>query len=197
MLIHKPFRMEIQSLILTVFRLFLSIVFITSFLGKASGPHRFAATIASFNLIPLSWDQPVAVMLIVVEAIIAFLLFIGWQSQILAGFCVLLFAIFIIAVGINLMRGQRDLECGCFGPKHSQKIGLKLIGRQFGLVIIAFCVFIWGGGLLSWDNREFPGQELLTIEKGLPITFLFVGLILLFRLTRQLYYLLILNSLEE
>ncbi|OQY87405.1 MAG: hypothetical protein B6D38_12635 [Anaerolineae bacterium UTCFX1] len=73
--------MDVQSLILTIFRLLLGPIFLVSFIGKASERHHFIDVLATFKLIPSSWLQPIAGSLIIGELIVAIMLLLGWQSQ--------------------------------------------------------------------------------------------------------------------
>lgn len=107
---------DVQSLILTIFRLLLGSIFLVSFVGKASERYHFVDVLATFKLIPSSWLQPVAGSLIIIVAI---MLLLGWQSQAAAALCGFLLIIFTIVVGLSLIRRHPDLECGCFGVKHN------------------------------------------------------------------------------
>ena len=83
------------------------------------------------------------------ETALAFLLFLGWQSHAAGMLYALLLLVFTLAVGINLARGRTDLKCGCFGLKHEQKIGFKIIARNFALFILALRVGDSGSGTRS------------------------------------------------
>jgi uncharacterized membrane protein YphA (DoxX/SURF4 family) len=188
---------DLQTWLLACLRLSLGVVFMISTLGKVRAPRSFAATVASFNLLPRAWARSVALLLIGTEAVIAVPLLIGWHSQLAAATCALLLTIFIFAVGINLLRGRRDLECGCFGAKLAHKINLRHIGSQSALLAMALCVALGGGGLLSWDRPESGSLHLPVIEDVLPLVLALTGLCILFRLRRQLHRLFLLWSLRE
>lgn len=184
-------------MILTAFRLLLGAIFLASSVGKADEPRRFVATIAAFNLIPRAWTRSIALTLICAESVVAILLLIGWQSRVVAFLCGLLLVIFTVAIGLNLLRGHNDLECGCFGEKHAQKINLRLIGRNLVLLVVTFCITLWGGGLLTLDSHPFLWKRLLMAEMFLPFLLVCAGALILFPLVRQLYSLLLLMHLEE
>lgn len=189
--------MGIDSLILTIIRLFLGIIFLVSFIGKANEPRRFATTLAAFKLIPNAWVQPVALTLMSLESVVAILLIIGWQTRGAAILCGFLLVIFTFAISLSLLRGQTDLECGCFGAIHSQKINLKLINRNISLLIATICIILWGGGLLALDSYTLIWKKLFLGEVFLPVILIGIGVLILYMLANQLYRLLLIISSEE
>lgn len=189
--------MDIQALILTLLRLLLGCIFMASSVSKANEPARFAFTLATFKLISTAWVQPVAFLLILAESVIAILLLLGWQSRLAATLCGSLLAIFTFVIGLSLLRGHNDLECGCFGAHHAQKINLKLIGRNILLLMAALCIMLWGGGLLALDSHPLLWKRLLIAEMLMPFILVCAGAFILFLLVRQLYRLLLFIPLEE
>lgn len=189
--------MDIRILVLTIFRLLLGMIFLVSSVSKVSAPRRFANTLIAFRLIPNSWAQPFAIILIGAEAIIAALLLIGWQSRISAGLCGFLLVIFTVAIGLNIIRGRTDLECGCFGLRHAQQVNFNLVGRNVLLLSMAICIMLWGGGLLALDNHPLVWKRLFAEEILLPGILACAGTLFLILLIRQLYRLLLVIYLEE
>lgn len=189
--------MNFQLLILTIFRLFLGIIFLVSFVSKANDTRGFIAILAAFKLIPNAWVQPFAFTLISLESIIAALLLTGWQSRVAAALCGFLLVIFTVALSLSLLRGRSDLECGCFGAKRAQKINLNLISRNIGLLVVAMCIVRWGGGLLALDNHSLVLGQLFIEQEFLPIMLVCAGTLIFTLLVWQLYRLLLLIPLEE
>ncbi len=182
--------MDLLSWLLAGLRLALGAVFLISAVGKARAPRRFAAVVASYRLLPRAWVRPLSLLLIGAEAVMAVLLLAGWRSQAVAASCALLLVVFILAVGINLMRGRQDLECGCFGAKVAHKISLRHIAGQSALLAMALCVAFWGGGRPSWHDVGFIRWNLAAAQHALPLALALAGLWLLFRLMWQLHRLL-------
>lgn len=146
---------------------------------------------------PKTWAKPLAFVITGIEFAASFLLFIGWQTRLTAVLCVLLLAAFSVAMGINLMRGRMDLECGCFGVKRSQKITIQLVGRNAVLSLMAVGLILWGGGQISFDNYLFVWQTVLFIETFLPAALTCIGMAILSLLVLRLFRLLLLMPLEE
>lgn len=189
--------MDVQPLVLTFFRFLLGTIFLSSFVGKASEPRRFATTLVDFKLIPGASAQPLAYFLISSELVIGILLLMGWQTRAAAVLCGGVLIIFTVAVALNLMSGHTNLECGCFGAKNAQKINLQLVSRNVSLTIVAFCIAIWGGGLMTLDDYPLVLQKLLMAEMLLPFMLVCVGASILVMLVQKLYRLLRWMTLEQ
>jgi uncharacterized membrane protein YphA (DoxX/SURF4 family) len=180
----------VQHLSLTAFRLALALVFLVSALNKLHQPSHFARSVTSYKLLPQAWALPFSLALISAELAVGVLLFLGWLVQSAALVCGGMLVIFIVAAGINLARKRTDLDCGCFGTKHQQKIGLPLIGRNFGLLALTASVILWGGGPLVLP------PYLLT-ELFLPGALTGLGLAILARLTQHLGRLVLLGGMSR
>jgi len=187
-------KMNLPSLVLALLRVLLSVVFIISSVSKMAQPKRFAATITSFKIIPSTLAQPAAFALIGAEAAIAILLLIGWQTRFFALLYAILMLIFMVAVSLNILRGKKDLDCGCFGAKQRSKVNFKLLLKEFGLFVIALCLVKWGGGYFYWEKETFT---LLSIWVRVPFLLLCGGIVLLKQLLSQLHSILLLKPLEE
>lgn len=184
-----------HSLVLLFFRLFLSMVFFISSINKMRQFQSFTATITAYRLLPETWSKSLAVIITGTEFSVSVLLFMGWQSQIAASVSIFMLLIFSIALGINLIRGRADLECGCSGTRYDQEISLGLLGRNIALSIVAACVLVWGGGLMALDNHPFWSIVSGT-EQLLPIALVLVGASCLTVLFLQLIRLLTMSSEE-
>lgn len=184
-----------HSFVLLFFRLFLSIVFFVSAIDKVRQFQQFTTTITAYRLLPETWSKSLAFTITGTEISVSVLLFMGWQSQIAAFVSIFMLFIFSIAMGINLIRGHTDLECGCSGTKNAQKISLGLVGRNIALSMVAASILVWGGGLIALDNLPFWGIVSGT-EQLLPIALVLVGASCLTVLFLQLIRLLMMSSEE-
>lgn len=182
---------------LTVLRVFLAVLFFISAFSKLRDYSRITATVIAFNLIPRNWAQPFSLVLICIEFCIASILLVGWQSQSSALSYGILLLIFTLAMGINLLRGRVDLDCGCFGSQVHQKIGFISIGRNLFLMALSSPIVLWGGGWLALDGYSIDLQKTIVLETILPILLIAEGTLLLVELVRQIFFLLALSQPEE
>jgi len=186
---------------LTISRSLLVAIFLTSSLPKLRHPRAFTTAVQAYHLLPQPWIRPFAIILPWLELALGLMLLLGWGTRIaaLAGSGLLL--VFLTAMGINLARGRKDLDCGCSGKKHSQKIGWKTIARNIVLVLFSIPVAVWGGGFLALDNQSPAIQtfvlETLLLHRLLPLVLSITGLWLLSRLLRQTVRLVMLTPAEN
>ena len=96
-----------------VIRISLAAIFIWSGITKLLNPASFVVIIASYGLLPESWNMPVAVSLAALEAIIGLALCFDIRGS-LASLTFLL-CLFMTILGYGIWLGL-DIDCGCFGP---------------------------------------------------------------------------------
>lgn len=104
---------------------------------KVRAPARFARQLADYQLLPASLVRPIARFVPLLELAIAFALLVpvsrGWAALSAAS----LLALYAAAIGINLWRGRRDIDCGCAGPDQAQPLRPVLLLRNSVLVVLA------------------------------------------------------------
>ena len=105
--------------------------------NKVRAPARFAKQLADYQLLPDSLVRPSARLIPVLELVIAFALLVpacrSWAALSAAS----LIALYATAIGINLWRGRRDIDCGCAGPDQAQPLRPILLLRNSVLVGLA------------------------------------------------------------
>lgn len=81
--------------------------------------------VKGYRLLPAGAERAVATMLPYVEVLVGVLLLLGIGGRWPAAAAALLFAAFTIGLTVNLARGRRDLDCGCFafGAHEVPRIG--------------------------------------------------------------------------
>ncbi len=92
----------------------ISLIFIFAAVPKLLNVQQFAATIDAYRILTPALILPTAIILPVVEIVLAVgLLFNGWKSKVGSAALLLLFIMLLsysISVGL-------DIDCGCFGPE--------------------------------------------------------------------------------
>lgn len=94
-------------------RLYLGAVFILAALHKIADPGVFALDIATYQFLPLSLVNLMALILPWVEVMAGAMLIVGFRTRAAALLVVGMMAMFMIALGWALHRGL-DMSCGCF-----------------------------------------------------------------------------------
>ena len=120
--------------------LIVSYVFIVAGLHKCRAPAEFATTLTNYKILPESLARQGVYLVPVAEIMTGVALLIPATARLAAFSAGALLCIYIAAIGINLLRGRRNIDCGCGGPAQKQTISEWMIVRNgllLGLVFIA------------------------------------------------------------
>jgi putative oxidoreductase len=143
-------------------RMYLAGVFLVACAHKIASPTAFAIDIATYQIVPLSLVNLMALVLPWVELLAGFLLLIGWRTQAAAFLITLMMAIFTLAVSIALYKGL-NMSCGCFASQgaNDDPISWRTIVRDttwfaLGLYVLFFDRHPLGLDALLpwWSNRS-------------------------------------------
>jgi hypothetical protein len=136
----------------------LAVLFATAALHKLRDLQHFQAVLSAYALLPRWLEWPVARVLPLLElAVAAGLLLARWQAALAALGLLVLYA---GAIGVNLWRGRRDVDCGCGAPQDRRPIGAWMVWRNLTLALAL------ASALLPWDPRPLAGTDLITIAFG-------------------------------
>ncbi len=134
-------------------RWLLAVVFLIAFFHKVTAPASFVTTLKAYRLLPDELSLIAAYTLIAAELVTACALLVNsdFGSISAAG----LLAIYALAMLVNLLRGRRDVDCGCSGPYVRQTLSGWLIARNIGLIAVALLTMLPAGepralGALDW-----------------------------------------------
>ncbi len=131
-----------MPLIIALARLLLSIVFAVAGVTKLLDQPGTREAVTNFGA-PKSASPPVAIVLPIVELVIALgLLFpaTAWSSAVAALFVL---GLFVIAISVNLARGKTH-ECHCFGQIYSRPLGWPTLVRNLVFAVAAVLVLLNG-----------------------------------------------------
>lgn len=127
-----------QSVLLAGVRTLIGFIFLISAIGKiVGGTSQFAAVIDRYNVVSGRLSGVIARTVIVVELMLSVMLTLGLFPPLAGYAAAALVAVFALVVAINLLRGQREIPCGCFGSR-TASIGWHVVLRN--LVMIAASV---------------------------------------------------------
>jgi hypothetical protein len=115
----------------------LALLFVVAALHKLRDRDAFRATLDAYALLPAAATAPLARAVPLVELATAILLVAPRAATAGAVLAVLLLAVYALAMGVNLLRGRRDLDCGCMGPGARSKVGPELVVRNLFLIAAA------------------------------------------------------------
>ena len=124
------------ALALTV-SLVLAAIFGAAAVTKLRALDAFGGVVENYRLLPRGLVRPVALALPPVELAAALGLLVPATRPLAAAAAVLLLLVFAAAMAINLARGRRDIDCGCFVGLLRQRISWALVARN--LLVAAAC----------------------------------------------------------
>lgn len=118
-----------------VLRAALALLFATAAWHKLRAPRAFAATLAEYRLLPAPLAPVAAALVVAAELSIVSGLIVAHRIGLAAAAALLL--VYAAAVGVNLRRGRRHIDCGCAGPTARRPISGWLVTRNVVLAAAA------------------------------------------------------------
>jgi uncharacterized membrane protein YphA (DoxX/SURF4 family) len=159
-----PFALAIRTLV--------SLVFLTAAYGKLRHGAPFQGVVANYRLLPDAMVAPTAYLIPPAELVLGATLLLGvaypWPELSAAG----LLLLFALAMGINLRRGRRHIDCGCFQSALKQTLSWTLVMRNGVLALlmgIALLSNVAPDDPLTRVNGYLAGGALFIILQALGI----------------------------
>lgn len=121
-------------------RWILAAVFLTGLLHKLKSPGAFVTILNGYRLLPEALTAPAAYLVLAAEVVAAAALIANARLGSVVALCLL--CLYTLAIAINLVRGRRDIDCGCAGPAVRQTLSGWLVVRNIGLIIFAVMTFL-------------------------------------------------------
>lgn len=139
-------------------RLYLAAVFLLACFHKLLEPQAFAVDIATYDILPLSLVNPMALVLPWVELLAGVMLVVGFRARAAALLVAGMMAVFTVAIGIALAKGL-DMSCGCFASQGAVEdpISWRTILRDLSWLGLASYVLVFDAtplGVDAWRARR-------------------------------------------
>ncbi len=112
----------------------LALLLVSTAVAKLRDLGGFSATLAGYRLLPAALARPVATGLVAAELALALGLWLPSLRALCALGIAVLLSLYGLAITINLVRGRRDIDCGCGGPFGRQTLSEALLLRNALLV---------------------------------------------------------------
>jgi uncharacterized membrane protein YphA (DoxX/SURF4 family) len=111
-------------------------VLLAAALAKIGDAGTFARQIGRFRLVPLGFENLLAITLPWIELVAALAILFRVQPRAGAALGVGLLGVFWIAVAAALAR-RLDIECGCFGTADATRVGVQKLVENTGFLAVA------------------------------------------------------------
>ncbi len=137
----------------------LALLMATAAFHKLSDLGTFIASVRDYRIAPGVLAPFAAGGLVFAEIGIAIGLLLPGLAESAAFACAALLLLYSSAIGVNLARGRRHIDCGCLGPRARQPISGWLLIRNAGLVFAcALAALPVSGRALHWvDGVSIAG----------------------------------------
>jgi hypothetical protein len=145
----------------------LAIVLLVGAGAKLAGFAVFETMLADYRLLPEAAVRPAALGVVGAELAAAATMLYAPARAAGAMTALALLVVVTVAVAVNLLRGRRDIRCGCGGPDHSQTLSWGLVARNAVLALLALLA------AAPVAQRALAGVDALSIAGG---TLALVGL---------------------
>jgi uncharacterized membrane protein YphA (DoxX/SURF4 family) len=123
-----------------VIRWLVAAVFAVACAHKLSSIDTFENVVRDYALMPAALAPPASRLLILCEMAVVAGLVSGLWMPITATLAMVLLAVYAAGMAINLARGRRDIDCGCFGPagngENSHSLSGWLLLRNLSLIAL-------------------------------------------------------------
>lgn len=174
-------------------RLMLGIILFISSIGKFLHPYTFQRDIQSYNVIPSSIDTALHLSRIVsigiptLECAAGLGLVSGLMPEIAITLAIGLFALFSIAIFINLVKGRSDQSCHCGGILGDQRISWWLVARNVGFILACIFLLLYApADIFTLNTLYSPSHQniALWITIGVPTICVTLGTLLVISLVK-------------
>jgi hypothetical protein len=139
----------------------IALLFASAAAHKLRDLARFAAVFAAYGVLPDAPARRVAWLIPGLELGIA--LALCWEPSRRAALvsAVAVLIAYATALGVNLLRGRRDLDCGCGALRGRRRIADWMVWRNLWLAAVLSIA------ALPWSPRPFGATDWLTVVGGL------------------------------
>ena len=127
----------VLDLLATAVQVGIGVILIIAGGGKLARWHEFKGTLDAYRLLPASTVRPAAAIIVAGELVSGLALVSGWEAGRFALVACAMLTCFAAAMAINLARGRRFIDCGCFQGVR-QPIEWRLVGRNVTLALAVF-----------------------------------------------------------
>jgi hypothetical protein len=161
--------MSVDPSVLLAARVLGTLVFAAAVYGKLRHRAEFIGIVANYRLLPQGLVRTVAWLVIGFEAAVvlslAFDCILVWGAALAAA----LLASFAAAMAINLARGRKAIDCGCFRSTLRQPLSVALVARNLflGAVILPLVVTVSRNmEVLQWLDGLAAGSVLFLLYQS-------------------------------
>lgn len=137
-----------------------ALLFAAAAIHKLRDLRRFEEIFAAYGLVPFASGMRLSRAVPLLEAVVAVGLLLDGSRLAAASAGIVLLLAYAGAITVNLLRGRRDLACGCGGPDDRRPIAAWMVWRNFSIAVLLGVV------MLPWSPRPLGPTDVVTIGFG-------------------------------
>jgi hypothetical protein len=153
----------------------IALVFASAAIAKLRAWSELSGVVQNFRVLPHALIRPVILVLPPLEMTIAVGILIRETRSAAAAAAALLFAVFGAALAMNLYRGRRHIDCGCFRSDLKQPISIAVLWRNLFLALCALLLLPADGARalppLAWAIAGAGGATLFLCYLSVGLLF--------------------------
>ncbi|MEQ8263966.1 MauE/DoxX family redox-associated membrane protein [Pseudohaliea sp.] len=115
----------------------ITVVFGVAAAHKVRSVGRFVAVLGAYRILPAFLLRPVSLLLIAAEGFVALGVWFDGSRTVAVALALALLTSYAGAIGLNLKRGRRDIDCGCSFGGAGERLSPLLLVRNAALVLLA------------------------------------------------------------
>ncbi len=132
-------------------RLGLALVLLGSSRHKLRDFAAFRSAVSNYRIVPERWGIAAAALLLAIELAVGLWLAFPGAGAAPALAAAALLTIYSAAIAVNLLRGRREIDCGCAGRGTRRPLSEGLLLRNAALIgLAALCAVPMAGRALVW-----------------------------------------------
>jgi hypothetical protein len=143
----------IDAAIVIAIRTFIGLIFAHAVISKISNIGVFIEVLANYRLVPNIAVPMVAWLVLALEGGIVLMIAFDGTVQVAGAIAWALLVIFTIAIAVNLARGRRDIDCGCFPGGAKNHLSVSLVVRN--LLLSAMCLLLTRSYIENASHMQF------------------------------------------
>lgn len=163
--------MQFDPVIAVICSLVLSYVFVVASLHKWQNIEEFRTTLANYQILPDTLLGAFIYIIPALELLCGIALIIPYAPSLAALFATALLSMYMYAIGLNLLKGRRTIDCGCGGTEQKQPISEWLLLRNGVLLFLAY------GTTVSVQARELSWFDWVVVLLATVVGCLFYNII--------------------
>jgi uncharacterized membrane protein YphA (DoxX/SURF4 family) len=127
--------------IVLIIRTLIGVIFLSSGISKIPKFEEHLIILKEYNIIPAKLIKIIGITGVMFEIFLGGMFLLGLFTKFAVFLSIILLTVYSIAISYNLLKGKKEISCGCGGILGNNSLSWFLVVRNFFLVLI--CTFLF------------------------------------------------------